>query len=85
MHGATLSEAPRSSQPLEKLDVLGARSLRTLTFDERYLLTRAQVLEADTLAGRHMEKYVFAGDGLDESETLVRNSLNRTFAHFDHL
>ena len=70
---------------LEKLDVLGTRSLRTLTFNERYLLTRPQVLETDALAGRHVEKQILAGRSLDETETFVRNSLDRAFAHSIHL
>jgi hypothetical protein len=68
-----------------QLHVFGAGSLRTLTLDERYFLTGLQVLEADTFTSRHVEKYIFAGCGLDETKTLVRNPLDRAFAHSIHL
>jgi hypothetical protein len=41
---------------LYRLDVLGARAFRTTAFRVRYLLTFTQILEADALEARRVEK-----------------------------
>jgi hypothetical protein len=66
---------------LERANVFGTRSLGTGTFDERNLLSFAELIEGSTFNARHVEKYVTALVGLDEAETFVRNSLDGSFRH----
>jgi hypothetical protein len=66
---------------VENADVLGARTLGAATFVVRDLLALAKILEPHALDGGHVEKHVRAGAVLDETETLVREPLDRTFSH----
>lgn len=52
-----------------------------MTFGERHPLAFLQVIVPNAFQIGHVEKHVFACSGVDESETLVRQSLNRTFSH----
>jgi len=66
---------------LDRLHVLGPRSLRTLTLRERDPLSLPEVLETDAFASRHVEEEIVAGTGLNESEALVRQTLDSAFSH----
>src|SRR5579859_1391192 len=65
----------------ERFDVFSSWTFRTLPFSERYSLPLSEVFESNTLASGHVEKNVFARGGLDESETLVSETLDRAFSH----
>ena len=62
-------------------DVLGSRPLRALPLCERDALALRKILEPHTLDRRHVEEEVLAARRLDESETLVRESLDSSFSH----
>ena len=66
---------------LEDANVLGARTLRTTALVEGHLLAFAELLEADAFDGRHVEEQVGARLVRDETETLVSETLDRTFSH----
>jgi hypothetical protein len=44
-----------------------------------------ELLETDALDSGHVEEQVLSGTGLDESETLVRQSLDGAFSHDESL
>jgi hypothetical protein len=72
---------PLLEEGSDDLYVLGPRSLRSLAFVERNALPLLEVLEANTFDRRHVEEEVLPRPGLDESEALVRQSLDRSFSH----
>src|SRR5215831_10170263 len=65
----------------DDLHVFGSRPFRSLTYFEGDALSLPEVLEPHTLDRRHVEEQVRPCSGLDEPETLIRQSLNRSFGH----
>jgi hypothetical protein len=66
---------------LYHLDVLGARALRTLAFGVGDLLAFSKIVELDALEGFGMEEDIFFRRRFDESESFVRQLLDRAFGH----
>ena len=66
---------------LDHADVLSARALGPTTFVLRDRLPFAQVLEASTFDGRHVEEHVGAAAIRDETKTLISQTLDRTLRH----
>ena len=66
---------------LDHANVFGARTLGAATFVIRDLLAFAQILEANALDGRHVEKHVGAGAIRDETKTLISQTFDRTLRH----
>ena len=64
-------------------DVFGARPLGALAFHERHLLAGLQCIELHAIASRHVEEQILATGRLDETKTLVGDSLDSAFAHLD--
>jgi VIT1/CCC1 family predicted Fe2+/Mn2+ transporter len=65
-------------------DVLGAGAFLAAAFRVRHFLAFTQFVERHTLEARRVEKQVFFLARVDESVTLVRQSLDGTFRHFEH-
>src|SRR5262245_58734014 len=61
--------------------VLGARALGALPDRERNPLPLLQLVVIDTFERRHVEEHVVTAAGADETKTLVRETLDRTFSH----
>ena len=75
----------RSCLVVSEFDVLGSRSLRTLTDVECHLLPFTEVVEFDSPAsGAVKEHVVVAALRRDESESLVSNSFDSTSFHFSN-
>ena len=66
---------------LQRLDVLGTRAFRTLTFREGNFLAFMQVFETDTFHARRVEEKVFVVPRLDEPKALLRQRFDRAFSH----
>jgi hypothetical protein len=66
---------------LYRRDVLRTGAFRTPAFRIRHLLAFMQFLETATLDARRVEEQVFVAPGADESESLVRQPLDRAFRH----
>ena len=66
---------------LERLDVLRTRSFRAVTGRVRNSLSLMKLFVPNSLEVRHVEKHVAFGSGVDETESLVCQPLNRTFCH----
>jgi len=64
-----------------RLDVLGSRSLRSLPFRVGNSLAFLELFETDSLEVRRVEEQVIVGTGVNESETPVRQTLDRAFSH----
>jgi hypothetical protein len=69
---------------LDQRDVFRLRSLRSFSFGVRDALSFAQFLEAHTLKGRVVEEHILVRSDIDETETFVRQSLDRTLSHSSH-
>ena len=63
-------------------DVFRARALGTLSWLEGYLLPFLQLIERCALDRGHVEKQVLARTCVDESKSLVSESLDSTLSHF---
>jgi hypothetical protein len=66
---------------LEDANVLGAGTLRPTTLVVGHLLALTKLLVANAFDGGHVEEQVGSRAVLDETETLVSESLDRTFRH----
>src|SRR5947199_7923430 len=66
---------------LENANVLGTRTLRSTALVVRDLLSLAQVFEPHALYGGHVKEHVGSRRIRDESKTLIRQTLDRTFRH----
>jgi hypothetical protein len=66
---------------LERANSLCAWPLRTLPNFVRNSLSLVELVEVGPLDSGHVEEHVFATPTLDESKTLVRETLNCTFSH----
>src|SRR5205085_4919602 len=62
-------------------NVLGARSLRAAALVVAHPLSLAEVREPDALDGAHVEEHVCSRAIVDETKTLVGQTLDRTFSH----
>ncbi len=69
---------------LDQRDVFRPWSLRPLSFGVRDALSFAQFIEAHALNVRIVEKHVLVRSGVNETETFVRQPLDRTFGHSSH-
>ena len=70
-----------ASQRLGRADVFRARSFRALSGREGHSLTFTELFKLDTVEIRHVEKHVPAVSGVNESESLVRQLLDRSLWH----
>ena len=55
--------------------------IHLLQTDSEDFLTFAEVIEANTLNGRRMEKQIFSRPGVNKAKTLVRQLLDAAFSH----
>lgn len=78
---ALLVSVSDASPPSSESDVLGARAFWTLANGESHRLAFAQLLEADAFEAGHVEEQILALAGVDESKTLVGESLDGTLCH----
>jgi hypothetical protein len=67
---------------LEGANSFCAGTLGAFAYLERDLLSLLELVETDALNGRHVEEHVLATACLDESKTLVSETLDRTFSHY---
>src|SRR4029078_3196984 len=80
-HGQAMLSCTSVYFSLDDAHVLGARALRTAAFVVGHLLAFAQILVPTALDGRHVKEHVLARAVVDESETLIAQTLDRTFCH----
>ena len=66
---------------LYRLDVLGTRAFRTLSFRVGHLLAFVQVVKTATLNARRVEEQVLCIARADKSESLVRQPFDSAFSH----
>jgi hypothetical protein len=72
---------PRVSQSLNWADVLCARTLWSDALRVADSLAFTEILEADAFQGGRVKEQVLARRVRDETETLIRKTLDRTFCH----
>lgn len=62
-------------------DILGPWPLRSTSLGVGHSLSFLELLVAHSFEVGHVEEHVFAGSVIDETETLVRQLLDRAFSH----
>ena len=75
------SERPAKPDELDRCDVLGTRTLGTITGGERDLLSLMQLLIHGTLHALRVKEQVLCTTCVDEPKPLFRQLLDRSFGH----
>ena len=78
---AFLFFAWNEKQRLGQLDILGSGAFGATTFGVGHSLTFTKLVVAYAVEARGVKKHVFAGTGVNKSETLVCQTLDSAFRH----
>ena len=72
-------------QQLGRFDIFSARTFGAAAFGVCHPLAFSKLIEGGSHNIRRMKKHVLFGSGVNKSETLVRQPLDRTFCHCNQL